>query len=378
MYVSSGLLRAFSITAREGSVLNPRFPAPVNTYNPTVHALVDALFAALGPDRAGQGARRRQRQPLDHHRRAQHLYGQGLRAIRDHRRRRRRARHQGRRLGHHRQPEQCPHRADRDHRERVSDPRRPLRAHSRFRRRRTISRRARRAPRISQSRRCALFDPLDEARHSAERHGRRRRRPPRRHLDQSRRPIRPSACRRATPIIRCKEGDVFRLDTPGGGGYGDPLSRPAERVLADVREGLCVAGGGGARLRRGADGGQASTVDAASEQSRNAINCGKSQTGVQTWTQTDTSGEAHRHDRPRRHGAAIRPAHDAQGLRCRRLRHQCGRGAARRERRHQASRLGWRKSASTPKSSSSWSRPTSRSRAWSKAQACSIRSRPAR
>ncbi len=47
MYVSSGLLRAFTINAREGSVLNPRFPAPVNTYNPTVHALVDALFAAL-------------------------------------------------------------------------------------------------------------------------------------------------------------------------------------------------------------------------------------------------------------------------------------------------------------------------------------------
>ncbi|HEY2532327.1 MAG TPA: hydantoinase B/oxoprolinase family protein [Xanthobacteraceae bacterium] len=49
MYVSSGLLRAFDVTAREGSVLNPYFPAPVNTYNPTVHALVDAIFAALGP-----------------------------------------------------------------------------------------------------------------------------------------------------------------------------------------------------------------------------------------------------------------------------------------------------------------------------------------
>ena len=35
-----------------------------------------------------------------------------------------------------------------------------------------------------------------------------------------------------------KEGDVFRLDTPGGGGYGDPLARDPERVLADVREGL--------------------------------------------------------------------------------------------------------------------------------------------
>src|SRR5213080_2265552 len=46
-FVSQGLLRAFSITAREGSVLNPRFPAPVNTYNPTIHALVDAIFDAM-------------------------------------------------------------------------------------------------------------------------------------------------------------------------------------------------------------------------------------------------------------------------------------------------------------------------------------------
>jgi N-methylhydantoinase B len=47
MYVSSGLIRAFTITARDGSVLNPRFPAPVNTYNPTIHALVDAIFDAM-------------------------------------------------------------------------------------------------------------------------------------------------------------------------------------------------------------------------------------------------------------------------------------------------------------------------------------------
>ncbi len=47
LYVSSGLLRGFTMTARDGSVLNPRFPAPVNTYNPTIHALVDALFDAM-------------------------------------------------------------------------------------------------------------------------------------------------------------------------------------------------------------------------------------------------------------------------------------------------------------------------------------------
>ena len=62
-FVSQGLLRAFIITAREGSVLNPRFPAPVNTYNPTVHALVDAVYAALSnivPDKVradGSGSR---------------------------------------------------------------------------------------------------------------------------------------------------------------------------------------------------------------------------------------------------------------------------------------------------------------------------------
>src|SRR5262249_34204008 len=63
IFVSQGLLRAFTITAREGSVLNPRFPAPMNTYNPTVHALVDAVYDALSnivPGRAradGSGSR---------------------------------------------------------------------------------------------------------------------------------------------------------------------------------------------------------------------------------------------------------------------------------------------------------------------------------
>jgi N-methylhydantoinase B len=63
LYVCQGLLTAFSVTAREGSVLNPRFPAPVNTYNPTVHALVDAVYDALShivPDKVradGSGSR---------------------------------------------------------------------------------------------------------------------------------------------------------------------------------------------------------------------------------------------------------------------------------------------------------------------------------
>lgn len=53
IYVNSGLLRAFTVVTREGSVLDPKFPAPVNTYNPTVHALVDALFDAVSHSAQG-------------------------------------------------------------------------------------------------------------------------------------------------------------------------------------------------------------------------------------------------------------------------------------------------------------------------------------
>jgi N-methylhydantoinase B len=56
IFINSGIMRAFEVKTREGSVLNPRFPAPVNTYNATVHAMVESLFAALihvAPSRAG-------------------------------------------------------------------------------------------------------------------------------------------------------------------------------------------------------------------------------------------------------------------------------------------------------------------------------------
>jgi N-methylhydantoinase B len=47
IFINSGIMRAFELVLREGSVVHPRFPAPLNTYNPTVHALVEAVFAAL-------------------------------------------------------------------------------------------------------------------------------------------------------------------------------------------------------------------------------------------------------------------------------------------------------------------------------------------
>ena len=40
-------MKSFGLKVRDGSVMNPRFPAPLNTYNPTVHATVEAVFAAL-------------------------------------------------------------------------------------------------------------------------------------------------------------------------------------------------------------------------------------------------------------------------------------------------------------------------------------------
>lgn len=45
--VNGGLLDAFEVTTRPGSVLDPRFPAPMNTYNATVHAVINAVFEAL-------------------------------------------------------------------------------------------------------------------------------------------------------------------------------------------------------------------------------------------------------------------------------------------------------------------------------------------
>ncbi len=52
--VNEGLFRAFGFRVRDGSLLNPRFPAPLSTYNPAVSSIIDAVFEALSetvPDR---------------------------------------------------------------------------------------------------------------------------------------------------------------------------------------------------------------------------------------------------------------------------------------------------------------------------------------
>jgi N-methylhydantoinase B len=37
--------------------------------------------------------------------------------------------------------------------------------------------------------------------------------------------------------VHLRKGDIARLVTGTGGGWGDPLKRPRERVMADVKEG---------------------------------------------------------------------------------------------------------------------------------------------
>jgi hypothetical protein len=40
---------------------------------------------------------------------------------------------------------------------------------------------------------------------------------------------------------RLKKGDLLRIVTPGGGGWGSPFDRPAEAVLEDVLDGFVSA-----------------------------------------------------------------------------------------------------------------------------------------
>lgn len=44
-----------------------------------------------------------------------------------------------------------------------------------------------------------------------------------------------------TDLVACAPGDVIRVIGPGAGGWGDPLQRPAERVLRDVQAGAVSA-----------------------------------------------------------------------------------------------------------------------------------------
>lgn len=44
-----------------------------------------------------------------------------------------------------------------------------------------------------------------------------------------------------TDVVHCKPGDIIRVIGPGAGGWGDPLTRPVDQVLADIRKGAVSA-----------------------------------------------------------------------------------------------------------------------------------------
>ena len=236
MYICSGSLNAFTIAAREGSVINPRFPAPVNTYNPTVHALVDAIFAALGhmvPARRAPTAAAAARSSSAA---ARTYTGKGYVQYEI------LAGGAGARPGRTAIPASAVNQSNAKIAPvEIIESEFPTRL-TRFelirglRRRRTVPRRARLAARIHQSRRRTLLDPLDEAHDPAEwQQGGKTGRTGDIWINPD------SAAAKRLPTryadYPLKEGDVFRLDTPGGGGFGDPLARDPAQVLSDVAQG---------------------------------------------------------------------------------------------------------------------------------------------
>jgi N-methylhydantoinase B len=236
MYVSSGLLRAFTITARDGSVLNPRFPAPVNTYNPTVHALVDALFAALAPIVPGKvradGSGSRSiiiggRSTYTGKGYVQYEIlagGAGARATKDGVSAITVNQSNARVAPIEIIESEFPTRVTRFELIRDSGGPGTFRGGLGVRREYLNLADARFSIRSMKH----VIPPNGMAGGSTGRPGDiwinpqtdRAKHLPTRYADY--------------PL---KEGDIFQLDSPGGGGYGDPLSRPAEHVLADVREG---------------------------------------------------------------------------------------------------------------------------------------------
>jgi len=237
MYVSSGLIRGFTMTVRAGSVLNPRFPAPVNTYNPTIHALVDAIFDAMshvvpGKVRAdGSGSRSIILGGRDTYSGKGYVQyeiiagGAGARAGKDGA--------SGITVNQSNAKiapveiieSEFPTRLTRFELIADSGGAGEFRGGLGIRREYLNLADARFSIRSMKH----LIPPNGCAGGVSGRRG-----------DLWINPDTPAAKRLPTRYADypLRAGDIFRLDTPGGGGHGDALARDAERVLADVREGL--------------------------------------------------------------------------------------------------------------------------------------------
>jgi N-methylhydantoinase B len=234
--INSGLLRVAEIKVREGSVLNPYFPAPLNTYMPTVTAVTEATVEAMShivPGRAradGCGSRsiivggRSTRSGKGYVQYEIVGGGTGGRAMKDG------------------ISGACSHQSN----ARIA----PVEIiESEF------PTRVRRFELIPDSGGAGAFrgglgvlreyENLGEARFSIR--SNKHFIPPRGVGDGlegrcGRLTMHPSETREEVLPSRysdypLNDGDIFRLETPGGGGYGDPKTREAARVLRDVTEG---------------------------------------------------------------------------------------------------------------------------------------------
>ena len=233
----------------KGTLLTPIFPAPTNARTFVILRLLGVLAGVARQGRRRPDAGRPGDDPL-HRRLRQRPRRQRLPHARGARRRLRRPLLR-RRRGHHPRRARLAQPADGVHREPVPVPRRAARPGRRLRRRRAATAAAWATRSTSGCSRTPTSCPSPTARSSPAGASRAARPggpfqvtidlggPNEREVD---------ALADAEPV---KAGEVIRIRTTGGGGWGDPLDRPYDEVERDLRWGKVSFEGARTRLRRG-------------------------------------------------------------------------------------------------------------------------------
>ena len=227
--LNAGCLKPLKVIIPEGSMLNPRPPASVVAGNvETSTCITNTLYGALGVMASAQCTMNNFTFGNARHQYYETIAGgsgAGLVFDGEGPRDRRLRRHLGRADAH---DQLAPHRS-RGARVPLPGPARQLRAARRLGRRRALARRRRRRPPGPLPRADDGVDPVERPPRRRLRHRRRRRRPAGRSTGSSA----PTAASSALDHIASVEmgaGDVFVIETPGGGGCGRRSARRATRA----------------------------------------------------------------------------------------------------------------------------------------------------
>ena len=159
---NEGCYRPITIIRPEGTIVNPKRPAPVSGRFTTLERIADTIVLALNQaPRPGPGRQRRRLCLLVRRQRHRSAHGPGLRLLRDLRRRLGRH-HAGRRAGRLLRPDgQCLRHPDRGGRARIPAPGRELQPDHRQRRRRQVpGRHGLLSPHPLSARRGLLYQPI--------------------------------------------------------------------------------------------------------------------------------------------------------------------------------------------------------------------------